>query len=360
MYKKHYGIILTVLLIPSRSTSNNIELQKKSSETAYDFVVECYITTGAKSFSHSRKNHERKIYVFNSGDRGWCGEGNLREHSSINILHPTYRLPVKHRSEPGQDHPNDIGKKITRMLHWRDYNKQARQLFKSGYWDQDPDPVTYYLDSIHDCKITEEYLSLYNKASRPDFDTLKQRYYNDIQECKRQKAELYHKHGIYVNEYYYYKKDGEYHNCELFTKCSGKEYLPELTIKSQMEYMWNEKRWSSYQKDAEEKKNRQAGRKQTYLVGYDHPEGGGVWFLMDAYSKNQITNKYPEFKPFDDRPKWMSRLQKESFVKDCNDKVLHWDLEKPATGWLLEYKQGKKTRPCEKVKYIHINQGVIR
>jgi len=353
----YYGLATTQMLL-CLLISHGHASQNRVSATVEDFVVECNIATTAYAYQTGRQKFDKKVFVLNSDDKAFCGTGAWSGQTSVIIEHPVYSLPIETRKIAKEAPGNNINHIILRMLHWRGYNQQIKLLYESGYWDDTPDPIEHYLNNIRNCEITDHYLKLYNEVKTPDYEILKKRYYKDIIECNRYKEALQHKLATSSNGFYYSRIKGEYQPCPHIGKCNNKKYLPELTIKNQATTMWSQKRWVLYLK--KKKLDRKNTKKSTYLVAYDHPDGGGVWFLMDAFSKEQIKEKYPEFTPFDDRPQWMSMQQKASFVQDCNNIELHWDIEKPVTGWLLEYKQGKKIRPCEKVKYIHINQGIIR
>lgn len=76
-------------------------------------------------------------------------------------------------------------------------------------------------------------------------------------------------------------------------------------------------------------------KKKTFMVIYDYGQGG-VWFLMDAYSKEDIENLRPEFVVYDDEhmPSWMTSQKKHEFIEHCEKNKYHWDIDKEFTGWL--------------------------
>jgi hypothetical protein len=67
---------------------------------------------------------------------------------------------------------------------------------------------------------------------------------------------------------------------------------------------------------------------QKFLVGYDYGMGG-LWAMVDADTKEEITRKYPELTVVLERPKWMSAEHYEDllakrhyFIKDAPEGVL--------------------------------------
>jgi len=75
--------------------------------------------------------------------------------------------------------------------------------------------------------------------------------------------------------------------------------------------------------------------KRPFLVVYDYGMGG-VWLLMDARSVQEIEERYPKLKAFDDKPDWMSASDKAEYVKDIEKVEYHWDIDKNPTGWLAD------------------------
>lgn len=75
--------------------------------------------------------------------------------------------------------------------------------------------------------------------------------------------------------------------------------------------------------------------KQTFLVCYDYGTGG-VWFLMDAISKEQIEKLHPQFIPYTDKPDWMSDEDKVEYIQDAKDVGYHWDIDEKPKGWLKD------------------------
>lgn len=75
--------------------------------------------------------------------------------------------------------------------------------------------------------------------------------------------------------------------------------------------------------------------KKTFMVVYDYGQGG-IWFLMDAYSKEDIEALRPEFVVYgdDNLPSWMTPERREEFIANCEKKKYHWDIDKEFTGWL--------------------------
>jgi hypothetical protein len=213
--------------------------------------------------------------------------------------------------------------------------------YEAGYWNQDKDPLESFIANLNRvCGFygdpAKQYLKLHTRDRKPDYLSLKDRYYDKTLECLKKREAIRHKYG--KSPPHYYVDSGLYPCSRLDSKsCPNAQYRPDIAIQKQMDYLWGEKLWGPYL-GTEEERNRALGKK-TYLVVLNDPKGGGTWFLIDAFSKAQIKRKYPDFVPFDDKPRWMSDSQKKSFVKNCDGTDLHWDIDAP-TGWLLDYKNG--------------------
>lgn len=82
---------------------------------------------------------------------------------------------------------------------------------------------------------------------------------------------------------------------------------------------------------------------KTFLCVYDYGMGG-IWVLINAESKEQIIELYPELIVYDDKPDWMDQKQKQEFVDDCVNNQMYWNIEQPATGWLKILVEGRKTK----------------
>lgn len=72
---------------------------------------------------------------------------------------------------------------------------------------------------------------------------------------------------------------------------------------------------------------------KTFLCVYDYGMGG-IWVLISAESKEQITKLYPELIVYDDKPNWMDQKQKQEFIDDCINNQMYWNIEQAPTGWL--------------------------
>ncbi len=80
---------------------------------------------------------------------------------------------------------------------------------------------------------------------------------------------------------------------------------------------------------------------KTFLCVYDYGMGG-IWVLINAESKEQIIELYPELIVYDDKPDWMDQKQKQEFIDDCINNQMYWNIEQPATGWLKSLVEGRK------------------
>lgn len=97
-------------------------------------------------------------------------------------------------------------------------------------------------------------------------------------------------------------------------------------------------------------------KKKTFMVIYDGGQGG-VWFLMDAYSKEDIENLRPEFFAYDNEhlPVWMTSERKKEFLEYCKEQKHHWDIDKEPTGWLamcLSQPLPKGSTPSEMIQTL--------
>ena len=67
--------------------------------------------------------------------------------------------------------------------------------------------------------------------------------------------------------------------------------------------------------------------KKHYLVVYDYDKHG-VWAVINARSKDEITKKFPDLKVVDNRPIWMTEeLYKRAEINrflDIDDKPVGW------------------------------------
>ncbi len=71
------------------------------------------------------------------------------------------------------------------------------------------------------------------------------------------------------------------------------------------------------------------------MVVYDYGMGG-VWLLIDARSVQEIENKYPKLKAYEDKPDWMSKEEKSEYIRDIESIDYHWDIDADPTGWLRD------------------------
>ena len=68
--------------------------------------------------------------------------------------------------------------------------------------------------------------------------------------------------------------------------------------------------------------------KSSYLVVYDY-ETGGVWGLIRAHLKEEISRKYPRLAIFDERPSWMSDADYRNI-----EAKMKFDIDDPPPAWL--------------------------
>jgi hypothetical protein len=65
-------------------------------------------------------------------------------------------------------------------------------------------------------------------------------------------------------------------------------------------------------------------RKQRYLIGYDYGQGG-LWAYVLAESPQQVADRFPFIKVYQERLKWMT----DAFLADLRT----FDVDRPE-GWL--------------------------
>jgi hypothetical protein len=80
--------------------------------------------------------------------------------------------------------------------------------------------------------------------------------------------------------------------------------------------------------------------KKTLLAVYDYGMGG-IWVLIDAFSKTQIEQTFPKLIAFEDKPEWMSEGEKKEYFESCEKIGYHWDVESEPTGWLKRLCDGE-------------------
>jgi hypothetical protein len=73
--------------------------------------------------------------------------------------------------------------------------------------------------------------------------------------------------------------------------------------------------------------------KRRYLAVYDYGMGG-IWLLMDARSKRDIEEVYPELEVYETRPDWMSPAEEQQYRADCLAGDMCWDIDATPSGWL--------------------------
>jgi hypothetical protein len=69
--------------------------------------------------------------------------------------------------------------------------------------------------------------------------------------------------------------------------------------------------------------------KRDFLVVYDYGMGG-IWAIIHARSKDEITQKYPKLSIQEVRPAWMSDEVYSDISSTCR-----YDIDDLPSGWLL-------------------------
>jgi hypothetical protein len=69
--------------------------------------------------------------------------------------------------------------------------------------------------------------------------------------------------------------------------------------------------------------------KREFLVVYDYGMGG-IWAIIHARSKDEITQRYPKLSIQEVRPAWMS----DEVYSDISS-TRKYDIDDPPSGWLL-------------------------
>lgn len=72
-------------------------------------------------------------------------------------------------------------------------------------------------------------------------------------------------------------------------------------------------------------------KKEDFLVVYDYGSGG-VWLVIHARSRDEITEKYRDLNVFDSRPDWMTDEEYHRIERSS----LSCDIDTP-TDWLLRF-----------------------
>ena len=70
--------------------------------------------------------------------------------------------------------------------------------------------------------------------------------------------------------------------------------------------------------------------KADFLAVYDYGMGG-IWVILHARTKQEISAKYPELTVADERPSWMTD---DLYAKTAEKRW--FDIDQEPTGWLLE------------------------
>ena len=71
---------------------------------------------------------------------------------------------------------------------------------------------------------------------------------------------------------------------------------------------------------------------------------GGIWLLMDARSKSEIEERYPELEVYEMRPDWMSPTEEQAYRADCLAAGMCWDVDARPDGWLKTLVDNRETR----------------
>ena len=83
--------------------------------------------------------------------------------------------------------------------------------------------------------------------------------------------------------------------------------------------------------------------KRRYLACYDYGMGG-IWLLMDARSKDEIEERYPELEVCETRPRWMSGAEEREYRATCLAHDMCWDVDARPSGWLKTLVDGREER----------------
>lgn len=78
--------------------------------------------------------------------------------------------------------------------------------------------------------------------------------------------------------------------------------------------------------------------KSDFLAAYDYGMGG-VWVIMHARTKQEISAKYPELTVADARPTWMT----DDLYAKIAEK-LWFNIDQEPSGWLLELVKQRSKR----------------
>ena len=80
-------------------------------------------------------------------------------------------------------------------------------------------------------------------------------------------------------------------------------------------------------------------KKHPFLVLYDYGMGG-VWAVIHADEKSQISQKYPWLSVVEARPSWMTEQEYQKILS-----TLSFDIDEPPRGWLLSAASEQGNRP---------------
>lgn len=257
------------------------------------------------------------------------------------------------------------------MIHWKERNKQALEMYINGRWNNNTDPINEYLKNLSNCGVYKGYLDKYSVDKKLDYQRMKREYYDDILECIKAKEEIRHKYGKSTGSYYY-KKYNYYgqdlvrcvsNNCRSID-ANEKIYLPQRTISSIMDSTWSEKLWAQYLTSSDRGQNNLIVNKtkKTFLVGVgllDWTRAGETsnynkvgWLYIDAYTKREVRSKFIYTTVFDIEPTWLTVYNKDNFLKDCNDSPLHIDINditNETYNYIYNITPVKKLSHCKKI-----------
>lgn len=368
-------ILFTAALITSCVSFGERFLINTKSPTE-DYLVQCK-KSHDYLIGHNASSYTAvgKAFITKSGEEESCDFIISGYNSRAYISHPTF----KHQLIKGDNYVNykvDImenGTKVNKFVHWKERNKKALEIYKSGYWNSRHDPIKEYLSKISSCYISKEYLEVHNKNNSLNYKDLKNKYYTDILECNRENERIRHKHER-SSDFFYYGRQGRYN--EALMQClynrqscrEKKEYLPDRAILARNDYMWGRKIWDPYLQGSDAERDKLIEkRKTTFIVGYglgyiyhkdgteDPPDMLAGWLLIDARTKQEILETYKGYTltVFDSEPTELTEYKKERYLKGCDGTILHLDVDtdkqtKELSTFIYNTAQGIKTSYCQK------------
>lgn len=388
-------VIFTVTFIISSCAAIGERFRIDTDKPVEDFFVMCMnnYDSGLLSMGASTYSLTGKTFMTNSDEESTCGIIINANRSMARISHPIYQETIS--TKESVVNKTRAGANIKEFVTWKERNKQALDLYESGYWDYLDSPnylrdsITGYLLRISRCYISKEYLKNYNQEKTPDYPVLKSKYYNEILECNRENERLHHKHGK-SSDMFYYGKFGVFG--EQLVQCAyypqhckkDKEYLPERAIKARNNYMWSRNVWDPYINGSDEERELLTGKKkQAFIVAFGLPylipaqewetsrKGHPIkhhfeparlsnsytkhaWLYIYAYNRKDISDKLGrDFTVFDIEPTWLSKYNKDNFINNCDGENFKIDIyalskdKRNSLGKIL-YKivNGEQLRPC--------------